>query len=110
MRIILKIFLNRRYKLIPVTNLVWIVVLLTMIMACGGDSSNTDSSDEGSSSDSVTIQSGEKPAPKGSEGEFTLVDEMKAARQLHSAIKLPDGRVFVVGGRGPGANLNNTVY
>ena len=98
---------SRAYKQIELTNIVSVLLLLTMIMACGGDSSSANSSGE---SDSVTIQSGEKPAPDGSQGEFILVDEMKAARQLHSAIKLPDGRIFVVGGRGPGANLNNTVY
>ena len=52
----------------------------------------------------------DRAAPAGAAGEFVNVDEMKAARQLHSAVHLPDGRVIVIGGRGPGANLNNTVY
>ena len=110
MRMILRTSNRRNYSLIKLTALVWIVGLLIVINACGGNSETEDSSDVINSSDSVLIESGEMPAPEGSQGEFVLVDEMKAARQLHSAIKLPDGRIFVVGGRGPGANLNNTVY
>ena len=97
-------------KLIKLTAFIWTVSLFIVIVACGGNSSTGNSAGGSDSSDSVLIESGEKPAPDDSQGEFILVDEMKAARQLHSAIKLPDGRIFVVGGRGPGANLNNTVY
>ena len=110
MRTILRTSNIRNYSLIKLTALVWIVGLLIVMNACGGNSETENSSGVIDSSDSVLIESGEMPAPEGSQGEFVLVDEMKAARQLHSAIKLPDGRIFVVGGRGPGANLNNTVY
>ena len=73
-------------KLIKLTALIWTVSLFIVIVACGGNSSTGNSAGGSDSSDSVLIESGEKPAPDDSQGEFILVDEMKAARQLHLSL------------------------
>ena len=65
MRMILRTSNRRNYSLITLTALVWIVGLLIVINACGGNSETEDSSGVINSSDSVLIESGEMPAPEG---------------------------------------------
>ena len=89
------------------------VVAVLLAAACGGGGGESAQAPTGGDETAKAEEADGSSAPSGSSGssgEFVNVDEMKAARQLHAAVKLPDGRVFVVGGRGPGANLNNTVY
>ncbi|MDD9996034.1 MAG: hypothetical protein OXS35_09895, partial [Dehalococcoidia bacterium] len=102
---------GKHIKHIKVPALVASALLASLLaVACGGGGDVSEPAPTGGEEIQKVDDGGGSSASSGSSGEFVNVDEMKAARQLHAAVKLPDGRVFVIGGRGPGANLNNTVY
>ena len=78
-----------------------LVALLALAAACSSSPAASETTGEATGGPD---SSGETAGSTDPVGEFILTGEMGNDRLYHAAVKLPDGRIMVVGGRGKGVS------